>query len=470
MEKIDDYIQRITRLANRNEKINVQLQELVGRYESIQEKNNLYKNLSEEYTEDEGLEESSSKRKTRRFRMVSLLYVVIRGFRDLQEHPKSEELVDALDEIHMLINDVARKYNILRVKTIGDSFLFASGILKENHTNPIDVLLAAREMQEVVKQHCYNINNKKSFWELSIGVHTGPVTAENTGKKNSPFVLSGESVNVAYRLGQMSNPSQIIMSVMTYELVKEFYNSKKWGRLPVKYKGNIDVYSFEGIRANLTKPDNELEPNHDFLVKYGQIQFLDIQELFLDRLERELPRNLYYHNVKHTIDVVTEVELIGWAESLNEEEVLLLKLAALFHDGGHIISYREHEFYSSQIAREILQSYNYSNEQIETVCRLIMATRFPPEPSGTMEMVICDSDLDYLGRGDFIPVSNALYQELKDRDMIDSFDNWNKLQLDFIKKHQYYTKTARNLREVNKLSQIDRLKRLLHSEFSMAKK
>ncbi len=78
-----------------------------------------------------------------------------------------------------------------------------------------------------------------------------------------------------------------------------------------------------------------------------------------------------------------------------------------------------------------------------------------------MEQVICDSDLDYLGRGDFIPVSNTLYQELKERNMIGTIDEWNQMQLNFIRKHQYHTETARNLREVNKQSQIERLESLL---------
>ena len=68
------------------------------------------------------------------------------------------------------------------------------------------------------------------------------------------------------------------------------------------------------------------------------IQFTDLQEMVLDKLEKELPQNLYYHNVKHTVDVVTQVELIGLGEGVADEELLLLKTAALFHDTGHTAS------------------------------------------------------------------------------------------------------------------------------------
>jgi len=74
---------------------------------------------------------------------------------------------------------------------------------------------------------------------------------------------------------------------------------------------------------------------------------------------------------------------------------------------------------------------------------------------------MCDSDLDYLGRTDFLPISNNLYEELKERNLVDSLNAWNKRQLKFIKNHQYFTKTAKKLREVNKQKQIDRLRKII---------
>jgi hypothetical protein len=74
---------------------------------------------------------------------------------------------------------------------------------------------------------------------------------------------------------------------------------------------------------------------------------------------------------------------------------------------------------------------------------------------------MCDADLDYLGRSDFIPVSNTLYKELKEQNKVGDINDWNKLQLKFISKHNYFTETALNLREVNKQKQIERLKALI---------
>jgi adenylate cyclase len=174
-----------------------------------------------------------------------------------------------------------------------------------------------------------------------------------------------------------------------------------------------------------------------------------------------LPDYLYYHNVKHTVDVVTEVELIGWAEGLDDEGILLLKTAALFHDAGHTISYDDHEYHGTRLARECLPKYGYSEEQIEKICSIIMATKLPPEPEDIYQQIICDADLDYLGRSDMIPVSNTLYRELKEQDKIGTLNEWNKMQLRFISGHSYFTKTAQSLREVNKKKQIERIQKLI---------
>ncbi len=173
------------------------------------------------------------------------------------------------------------------------------------------------------------------------------------------------------------------------------------------------MYRVNGLKSELSFKGEGIIPNDAFRIKFGLIQFTDIQEIILDRLEKELPDNLFYHNVKHTVDVVTEVELIGWGEGCSDEEILLLKTAGLFHDAGHTVEYENHEFHGTQIAREMLPKYNYTPDQIERICSIIMATRLPPKPSNLLESIICDSDLDYLGRSDFIPVSNTLYEELK---------------------------------------------------------
>lgn len=467
MESINNYIERITKLAHRNKELNEQLKGWMGWYDDIQRQNEKYHNLLAKYS-DEDIEvqlKKTRRRKVKRFKMVSVLYATIKGFKKLNGHPKAQELIDALDEVYLQFDDIAKKYGVLKVRTIGDTFLLAGGVLEENRTNPIDVINTAIEMRNAILA-CRVEGVHKPFWNISIGIHTGPALGEPTGRKNMPYNLTGESVNFASRVGMACPTGCVNISNMTFELVKEFFNLEQSGRMPAKYKGLLDMFLVDGILPELSENGEGLIPNRRFSTKYSLIQFMDLQEEVLDIMEQNLPANLFYHNIKHTIDVITEVELIGWAEGLSEEDILILKLAGLFHDSGHIRDYKDHEFHGSQIAREILGNYNYPKDVIEKVCDLIMSTKFPPEPKNIMEEVICDSDLDYLGRSDFIPVSNNLYHELKERDMIGSLDEWNQLQLKFINSHQYYTETARNLREVNKQNQIERLEELLKNSKS----
>ncbi len=253
---------------------------------------------------------------------------------------------------------------------------------------------------------------------------------------------------------------------MTYELVKELFDCDYFGKMPVKYKGDLEMFSVKGLRSEFAFDDKKIVPNAAFDTRFKLVQFTELQEFILEKLERELPPHLYYHNVKHTVDVVTEVELIGWTEDCSDEEILLLKTAGLFHDAGHTVTYDGHEHAGTELARTLLPEYGYSQAQIDRICDIIMATKMPPQPKDLLQEIICDADLDYLGRSDMIPVSNTLYKELKELNKIGTLNDWNKLQVKFISVHQYFTKTARSLREVNKQIQIDRIKSLISEDAS----
>ncbi|MBN2812935.1 MAG: HD domain-containing protein, partial [Bacteroidales bacterium] len=297
--------------------------------------------------------------------------------------------------------------------------------------------------------------------KLRIGIHTGTVVADVSGKRKPHYEVKGDTVNLAARIRQFCDDGNILISATTYELVKDLFICEYFNKMPVKYQGEMPLYTVTSIKPDYSLQGKGIIPNKKFSIRFNLIQFTDLQEYILDKLEKELPANLYYHNVKHTVDVVTQVELIGFGEGVTDEELLLLKTAALFHDAGHTISYDNHEYFSCLIAREMLPEFFYTTTQIDTICDLIMATKLPPKPANKLEQIMCDADLDYLGRSDMIPVSQTLYMELKERSKIKSNNDWNNLQMKFISGHQYFTETARNLREVNKQMQIERIRSLV---------
>ena len=460
----EELVKRIAKLAKQTQELEEYIKGLEKQNDKLTHETEKLKAQLENSYQGELIEDKESEKKERsvKFNMATVLFADIHGFSKVAEGIESSVIMDELDEILYEFDSIVKKYNIEKIKTIGDTYMCAGGIPVKNITNPIDVVMAAMEMRVFLENYeAKKRGNHHRVWELKIGIHTGPVTASISGKKKINYDIKGDTVNIASRIETVSDTGTTLISVMTYELVKEFFDCEYFGKLPVKYKGNLQLYGLKGLKSEFSENGEGFIPNEAFNIKFGLIQFTDIQEIILDKLEKELPPYLYYHNVKHTVDVVTEVELIGWGEGCSDEEILLLKTAGLLHDAGHTIVYDNHEYHSTLLAREMLPKYGYSPAQIDTICEIIMATKLPPKPTNLLENIICDSDLDYLGRSDFIPVSNTLFEELKAQNKIGKLNDWNKIQVKFISGHQYFTQTARSLREVNKQLQIERIQSLI---------
>lgn len=181
-----------------------------------------------------------------------------------------------------------------------------------------------------------------------------------------------------------------------------------------------------------------------------------------EKLEESLSDTLFYHGVHHTVDVSNAALQIAIAEGIHDKEtLLLLQTAALYHDLGFISTYKGHEEEGCRLARVSLPNFDYTDEQIEKICGLILATRVPQAPTNHLEEILADADLDYLGRDDFWPISDSLYKELNKRELVTDTDSWNKLQIEFLENHQYWTKTAQQWRQPNKLKRIEELKRMV---------
>lgn len=395
---------------------------------------------------------------TQRFQVVTVLFCDIEGFTRITDETNPEALIDQLDRFFLYFDSVVEKYRIEKIKTIGDAYMCAGGIPQKNRTNPVEVVLAALEMIHYMKDLVRNAEHVQDIWELRIGIDTGPVIAGVVGRNKLSYDIWGSTVNTASRMESSGEVGQINISGNTFMLVSEYFDCTYRGRMPVKNKGDIEMYFVNGIKPSLSVDQLGVVPNYDFQILLQLVRLCDLEDFILEKLEKGLPQNLYYHNLKHTVDVYTQVELIGRSENVSNEQLLLLRTAALFHDAGHMIDYSTHEEMAVKLAREILPEYYYTEKQIEVVSDLIMSTKLPPKPNNLLEEIMCDADLDYLGRTDFIPVSNMLYRELHEHGKIGTLREWNELQIKFIAKHSYFTKTARKLRNVNKQSQLDKLR------------
>jgi len=184
--------------------------------------------------------------------------------------------------------------------------------------------------------------------------------------------------------------------------------------------------------------------------------FKAIRELVCDRL-KGLDARLTYHNLFHTLDVTAQAERIAGEEQLDSHSTFLVKVAALYHDSGFLEQYKNHEETSCLFFMQDADKFGFSEEEKKTIVDLIMATKVPQQPQNLMQAVICDADLDYLGRDDFFTIGNELKKEFLEFGIVASEEEWEKLQIKFLSSHHYHTRSSIEKREPVKQRHVAQL-------------
>ena len=189
-----------------------------------------------------------------------------------------------------------------------------------------------------------------------------------------------------------------------------------------------------------------------------------IRELFKD----ELPAGIKYHNANHTLHpikgVVAVANRIALSENISEHDRELLISAAYFHDTGYIREYDKNEPIAARMAGRILKLIGYKPDEIKMVQKMILSTDLSREPASLVEKILCDADLDHLGRDDFFKRDGKLRKGRGARG-IDVSDElkWYQGTLKLIKKHKYYTESQKKLREEKKQENIIKLQKKIEN-------
>ncbi len=193
------------------------------------------------------------------------------------------------------------------------------------------------------------------------------------------------------------------------------------------------------------------------------MKFNELKAWLLRRIEREWPRLWTYHSPGHVRDVYTAAKWYARQEGISEMEEKLVLTAALYHDSGFMIAPDNHEMRSCKLARAELPEFEYSHDEIEHICEMIMATRIPQNPLDRLAEILCDADLDYLGREDYFAISATLFEEFKMQGIVESEAEWLALQVRFLETHHYHTRTARLHRNETKKNVLEILRRQLNT-------
>ncbi|MFH1118881.1 MAG: HD domain-containing protein [Bacteroidota bacterium] len=186
----------------------------------------------------------------------------------------------------------------------------------------------------------------------------------------------------------------------------------------------------------------------------------NLTDFIVEKMRRELPDFIVYHSVEHTLDVHDAAVRLASMEGLSEQDTRLVRAAALLHDSGISVSFHDHEEISASIAAQYLPSFGFNADEIEKVQRMIITTKLPQSAASIEEQILCDADLDYLGRGDFFIIGQKLRLEWELTGNRVSLCDWYIIQMKFLKKHRYFTKSARDLRDKRKQQNLEEIEHL----------
>ena len=379
---------------------------------------------------------------------------------------KPFRLLKKLEYYFTKFDEIVQRYKLEKIKTIGDAYMVLGGVTENQQEPAVRACLAALEMRNFMrneKEIALALN--RDYWEIRIGLHMGPLVAGIIGTSKISFDVWGDTVNIAARAESGSKPGSITITKNIANAVKEYMQLDPRGAVSIhKRGGSIEMFYLEELKLEHCLYGEGKIAGTALRIKCGlsSIDFPTMRKDCINLLKSLLPEGIQYHDLSHTFNVEKAAVRFAKLEGIDEESILLLQTAVLYHDAGFILQYNDNEGFAEQLARKTLPKYGYSEEQIVVIANIIISTAANNFPKTLLEKVMCDADHDYLGRADYYTVVAKLRAELENFGEIMSDETWINFQLDYLeKKHRFFTETAKNIRLHGKKARIEELKKQL---------
>jgi adenylate cyclase len=194
--------------------------------------------------------QTSGRSKPRQFNEVSILFTDFKGFTAIADKLSPGELVEHLNECFIEFDSIMEKYNLEKIKTIGDAYMCAGNIPSQDPNHVYKIIKAGIEIQSFMeKYNRQRMDKNLQPWEIRIGVHVGPVVAGVVGKKKYAYDIWGSAVNIASRMESNGTPGKVNISAFTYELIKDSFECTYRGKVNAKNLGDLDMYYVENEKS-----------------------------------------------------------------------------------------------------------------------------------------------------------------------------------------------------------------------------
>ncbi len=206
----------------------------------------------------------------RTFDDASVLFADIKGFSALATKVTPQELIKELDTTFGMLDDIVKKYDIERIKTIGDCYMCVGGVPTPNPANAVNMIMSALEIQHWMADE--KIRRNGDFWEVRLGVHVGELVAGVVGKSKFAYDVWGNAVNTASRMESGGEVGKVNITLDTYKKVEDFFECTYRGKIEAKNIGLVDTYFVKGLKPEYSINGLGKEPNEIFFAKRNLIK------------------------------------------------------------------------------------------------------------------------------------------------------------------------------------------------------